>query len=651
MAAKSISVPVTGNTAPLRKSLTSAEKQLKRFSAQATADMKRASMAFAVAAGGAALFATSMNRAFEEMATADARIVQIIKSMGQFDGQVNTTANRLIKLARVTALKTGVDVNSIKSMQAQLLTFSQIAKTAGAVGSSFDRATQASMDMQAANIGGGDAAIALGKALQEPIRGITALRRVGVSFTDAEGEKIRALVESNQILQAQDVILTAIETQVKGTAEATANASDRMREGMRVVKEEIGRGLAPAFEELAALAVRFGTWSEKNGPIVAALAVAFVGLAVSVTAVKAAMAIATAVSAAYALAQTGLAAANIAVQVSTVVGIASAVAATATIAVLTKKVYDNAAAHRNNSAAMAGAATEARGLARALQLPGQQLAMIDQMMADEEERRRAASLAGAQSAKTARDAERQKFQTIKDGLKSAKDALRSYIQTISEAINKEVSLGQAFANAATDQAAAQDGINDALRDRADAYAALDQAKANRDQNAYDEALRRVADSEAAVTKAQQVKPKDYTAMFAEQIAAAKAFGGYVKQLVQNGLGRAGLAQILELGPVAGAQVAQNLLAGTGGLTIGGLNTDLADIAATGTAAGMAIPGVTETLGATATRGAGGTYNITINAGVGDPIEIGRQVVGVLQQYEKRVGALPVKVRAPKRKKR
>lgn len=650
MAAKSISVPVTGNTAPLRKSLTSAEKQLKRFSVQATAEMKRASMAFAVAAGGAALLATSMNRAFEEMATSDARIVQIIKSMGQFDGQVNNTAARLIKLARATALKTGVDNNSIKAMQAQLLTFSEIAKTAGVVGSSFDRATKAGIDLAAAGFGSIESnAVQLGRALQDPVRGVAALAESGVTFNDQQLELIQTLVATNQILKAQDLILGAIEQQVGGTAAATATGSARMREGMRVVKEEIGRGLAPVFEQLAALAVRFGTWAEKNGPIVAALAVAFTGLAVSVTAVKAVMAIATAVSAAFALAQTGLAAANIAVQVSTVVGIASAVAATATIAVLTKKVYDNAAAHRNNSAAMAGAATEARGLARALQLPGQQLAMIDQMMADEEERRRAASLAGAQNAKTARDAERQKFQTIKDGLKSAKDALRSYIQTISEAINKEVSLGQAFANAATDQAAAQDDINDALRDRADAYAALDQAKANRDQNAYDEALRRVADSEAAVTKAQQVKPKDYTAMFAEQIAAAKAFGGYVKQLVQNGLGRAGLAQILELGPVAGAQVAQNLLAGTGGLTIGGLNTDLADIAATGTAAGMAIPGVTETLGATATRGAGGTYNITINAGVGDPIEIGRQVVGVLQQYEKRVGALPVKVRAPKKK--
>ena len=644
MAAKSISIPVTGNTAPLRKSLTTAEKQMKRFATQANQDMKRAATAFAVAAGGAALLATRMNKAFEEMSTSNARIVQIIKQMGLFNGQVNTTADRLIKLARATALKTGVDANSIKTMQAQLLTFSEVAKTAGAVGSSFDRAAQAAIDMQAAQIGGGDSAIALGKALQDPIRGITALRRVGVSFTDQERDKIAALVESNRMLEAQDVILSAIEKQVGGTAEATANASDKMREGMRVVKEEIGRGLAPVFEELAALAVRFGTWAEKNGPIVAALAVAFTATAVAVTAVKAAMATATAVSAAFAVAQTGLAAANIAVQVSTGIGIATAIASVAVIGVLTKKVYDNAAAHRANASAMAGAASEARGLARALELPMQQLAIVDQMMADEEARRRAASEAGAAAAKTAREAERQKFKAIKDGLKAAKDALRQYIATISDAINREVNLGQAFANAASEQVAAQDAVNESLRERSDAYAALDQAKATRDQNAYDEALRRVAAAEAAVTKAQDVKPKDYTAIFAEQIAAAKAFAGYVKQLVQNGLGKAGLAQILDLGPVAGAQVAKDLLGGTGGLTIAGLNTDLAAIAAEGTAAGMAIPGVSETLGAQARRGRGNSYYIEIKTGVGDKSEIGRQVVEVLQQYEKRVGALPIKVK-------
>jgi hypothetical protein len=59
---------------------------------------------------------------------------------------------------------------------------------------------------------------------------------------------------------------------------------------------------------------------------------------------------------------------------------------------------------------------------------------------------------------------------------------------------------------------------------------------------------------------------------------------------------------------------------------------------------MAIPGVRDTLRATAGRSAPDQYYITVNAGVGDKNEIARQVVDILQQYNKRVGALPIKVK-------
>jgi len=40
---------------------------------------------------------------------------------------------------------------------------------------------------------------------------------------------------------------------------------------------------------------------------------------------------------------------------------------------------------------------------------------------------------------------------------------------------------------------------------------------------------------------------------------------------------------------------------------------------------------------------GSTFNITVNAGVGDPVAIGREVVSVLQAYQRRSGAIPIKV--------
>jgi hypothetical protein len=81
----------------------------------------------------------------------------------------------------------------------------------------------------------------LGKALNDPIKGITALARSGVTFTAQEKEKIKVLVESGKMLEAQDTLLKAIETQVGGTAVATANASDQMRQGLRRAGEVVGR--------------------------------------------------------------------------------------------------------------------------------------------------------------------------------------------------------------------------------------------------------------------------------------------------------------------------------------------------------------------------------------------------------------------------
>ncbi len=101
-------------------------------------------------------------------------------------------------------------------------------KSAGEAGGSFDRATKAAFDM--AMVLKRDAsgqAIALGKALEDPIRGITALRKGGTTFTEQQQEQIRTLVESNRLLDAQALILTEVESQYGGAAEAGALYSDR----------------------------------------------------------------------------------------------------------------------------------------------------------------------------------------------------------------------------------------------------------------------------------------------------------------------------------------------------------------------------------------------------------------------------------------
>ncbi len=59
------------------------------------------------------------------------------------------------------------------------------------------------------------------------------------------------MVESGQVLEAQNMILSAIETQVGGTAAATAKASDKMKLAFDNISEAVGAALLPVFQEFS----------------------------------------------------------------------------------------------------------------------------------------------------------------------------------------------------------------------------------------------------------------------------------------------------------------------------------------------------------------------------------------------------------------
>ena len=150
--------------------------------------------------------------------------------MGQFEGATQQVTDRLVGLAEKTARLTGVDQNLIKEGQALLLTFKSVSADADKVGGVFDRATKASIDLAAAGFGSVTSnAVQLGKALEDPIKGLAALGKSGVTFTDEQKALIKTLVETGDVASAQEIILKAVESQVGGTAEATANASDKMK--------------------------------------------------------------------------------------------------------------------------------------------------------------------------------------------------------------------------------------------------------------------------------------------------------------------------------------------------------------------------------------------------------------------------------------
>lgn len=221
----------------------------------------------ALAAGG-----TVAALAAEKVASANAAVSNVLGNMGMDDA-----TKRVLDYAESLEKTLGVDENVIKATQAQLATFSALADSADVAGGAFDRATLAAQDMAAAGLGSAETnALQLGKALQDPIKGLTALNRSGVTFTDQQKDQVKAWVEAGKTAKAQNFILGEVEKQVGGTAEATADSSAKFRLAFGEIVEQVGARLLPVMDKLAPVVQegvdQLGEFADKHGPKVAAAA-------------------------------------------------------------------------------------------------------------------------------------------------------------------------------------------------------------------------------------------------------------------------------------------------------------------------------------------------------------------------------------------
>jgi prophage DNA circulation protein len=256
-ASRVLTLTYAANTSRLNKANQEAETGLGKLGKSFKAFGKVAAVGAAAAATAAVAVGKKLFEAGEAAATANARIENITESMDLFGDEAGTVSGRLVDLANQQAKLTGVSRTTIKETSALLLTFRSVASSADEVGGTFDRAQQAALDLAAAGFGSATSnAQSLGKALEDPIKGLASLGRQGVTFTDVEKERIKVLVESNRIGEAQAIVLEAIEKQVGGTAAATATASERIRESFGVLTDEIALALAPTFEKLTDAALR-----------------------------------------------------------------------------------------------------------------------------------------------------------------------------------------------------------------------------------------------------------------------------------------------------------------------------------------------------------------------------------------------------------
>ncbi|HLP97652.1 MAG TPA: hypothetical protein VK149_04325 [Sideroxyarcus sp.] len=236
-------------------------------------------------------FGEQLITAAEEGQRVDATLANITKSMDLFGGSTDTVVSRLKDFATSQMKLTGIDDDVIKGAQAKLMTFGEVGKSAGTMGGAFDQATKLAMDLSKAGFGSVDsAAVMLGKALQDPVAGVTALQRVGVSLTDAQKAQVKAFMDVGDVASAQGIILGEVNRQVGGTAEASATAADKFKAGWEDAKQGIGTALLPVFQNIVSFlqtnvlpaVTAFSDWAQKNPTIMGIIAgaIGFITLAV-----------------------------------------------------------------------------------------------------------------------------------------------------------------------------------------------------------------------------------------------------------------------------------------------------------------------------------------------------------------------------------
>ena len=233
------------------------------------------------------------------------------------------------------------------------------------------------------------------------------------------------------------------------------------------------------------------------------------------------------------------------------------------------------------------------------------------------------------------------LETVNDQLAQAQSEFDGVRNSMTDTFMGFASLSDAVQT----NAGAIEGEREALRKRAEAYEALDLAKQAGDTEAIAKATADLAKAEGDVAAASAKRASTSTlGEFQKQIASAKKFGENLKLLVDHGLTQAGLAQLINLGPVAGVEVTNELISGTNFETFQASMAELSGIASSvGLASANAFMGGNLAAAQNAANQVN-QYSITVNAGlVSNPAQVGRDIIESIKAAERVSGQVFVSV--------
>lgn len=208
----------------------------------------------------------------EEFGRVSAQLDAVLKSTA---GAAGVTREAALGLSEALQQESTYSHDAILGAENLLLTFTSIGQNI------FPEATRAVMDISVAL--GQDlknSAIQVGKALQDPALGVTALRRVGVNFTKDQQAMIKTLVDTGHKLEAQKIILRELATEFGGSAYAASQTfggqMKQLKNDISDVQEEIGMTLIPVLKNMVLsvrpIVDRISEWVKANPQLVSTLA-------------------------------------------------------------------------------------------------------------------------------------------------------------------------------------------------------------------------------------------------------------------------------------------------------------------------------------------------------------------------------------------
>jgi len=270
-----VQTKLTGDGTGLDRALKHAGQTLRNFVTRAKASF----LSFkGLLIGGLAFgFLRGALTEYQEQEKANAKLRAVLRSTGHAAGmaqsEMDAYADSLVKSSVYTK-------QAIVNAMALVATFKEIK------GTNFKKAVQAILDISSVmdnDLKG--ASIQVGKALNDPTKGVAALSDVGVSFTQKQKDVIRALQETGRTAEAQGIIIKELASEFGGAAEEIANSSGRIERSMNGVKTSyarVGEAIEPASAALADFAAEIVGVAEESDDTMHSTQVALVGLVTTI---------------------------------------------------------------------------------------------------------------------------------------------------------------------------------------------------------------------------------------------------------------------------------------------------------------------------------------------------------------------------------